>query len=129
MLGPVESDVQLLRVGGMTCSACSGAVEAALRKLPGVQTAVVSLITGVAEVRYDPDATGPRHLIAAVEAAGFDAEPLSQQQLGERGRAGGVPGLAGVWRAQGAGPAGLLDRTEPCALRRPPRRVCGHQPP
>ena len=35
----------------MTCSSCSGAVEVALRAVPGVQAASVSLLSGVAEVR------------------------------------------------------------------------------
>lgn len=35
-----------------------------------------------AQVRYDPDATGPRHLLAAVQAVGFTAEPFAEQRLG-----------------------------------------------
>ena len=31
----------------------------------------------VVQVQYNPDVTGPRHLIAAVEDAGFDAEAIS----------------------------------------------------
>eukprot|EP00887_Chlorella_sp_A99_P006784 scaffold2.g6784.t1 len=81
-IGATESDVQLLAVRGMTCSACSAAVEGALRKLPGVRQAAASLVTGRVEVVYDPDATGPRHLLAAVHAAGFEADTISGQQLG-----------------------------------------------
>ena len=36
-----------------------------------------------AQVRYDPDATGPRHMLAAVEGVGFTAEPYAEQRLGE----------------------------------------------
>lgn len=38
----------------MTCSACSTIVEAALRTVPGVTNAVVSLLQQVARVEYDP---------------------------------------------------------------------------
>lgn len=35
------------------------------------------------QVRYDPDATGPRHLLAAVQGVGFTSEPYAEQRLGE----------------------------------------------
>lgn len=76
-LGRVESNVVTLRVSGMTCSSCSSAVEQALKQQPGVSEASVNLLAGTAEVRFDPGATGPRHLITAVEDAGFDAEAVT----------------------------------------------------
>lgn len=130
VIGPVECRQQLLQVEGMTCSSCSGSVEAALQAVPGVQSAAVNLISGVAEVgpalpsllcrqpwpcplprsaalwsavgcirllagscimtcaipvlqvQYDPEVAGPRHLVEAVEGAGFVATPLSGQRLG-----------------------------------------------
>jgi Cu+-exporting ATPase len=65
--------VARLEISGMTCSACSAAAEAALRSVPGVTSAAVSALAGSAEVRFDPGATGPRDLLAAVEGAGFGA--------------------------------------------------------
>ena len=47
------------QVSGMTCSACSSAVEAALDSLPGVDNAVVSLIQQQARVEYDTAAATP----------------------------------------------------------------------
>ena len=35
------------------------------------------VVPPVVQVQYNPDITGPRHLIAAVEDAGFDAEAIS----------------------------------------------------
>lgn len=46
------------------------------------------------QVRYDPDATGPRHLLAAVQGVGFTAEPYAEQRLGEL-REGWAPVWAG----------------------------------
>lgn len=40
-----------LSISGMHCSSCSGAVEAELRRLPGVHTVTVSLLTHRAQVR------------------------------------------------------------------------------
>lgn len=42
-----------LRVGGMTCASCTGAVERALRALPGVLGATVNLLTGVVEASWE----------------------------------------------------------------------------
>lgn len=42
----------VLAVSGMTCGACSGAVESALRAVPGVSAADVSVVTGKAQVRW-----------------------------------------------------------------------------
>ena len=39
--------------------------------------ALSSAVPPVVQVQYNPDVTGPRHLIAAVEDAGFDAEAIS----------------------------------------------------
>ena len=41
-----------------------------------VQKAAVNLLAGKAEVQYNPDVTGPRHLIHAVQDAGFEAQLL-----------------------------------------------------
>ena len=50
VIGRAESCHQLLQIDGMTCSACSSAVESALRAVPGVHDAAVNLLSGVAEV-------------------------------------------------------------------------------
>lgn len=41
-----------LPVQGMTCASCVGRVERALKKLPGVQEAVVNLATEKASIRF-----------------------------------------------------------------------------
>jgi Cu+-exporting ATPase len=49
-------NTETLSVGGMTCAACSARVERALRKLEGIESAVVNLATEKATVIYDPSA-------------------------------------------------------------------------
>ncbi|KAK9916964.1 hypothetical protein WJX75_009286 [Coccomyxa subellipsoidea] len=71
-----DSDSAILRVSGMTCSSCSSAVELALLNHEGVQRASVNLLAGKAEVQYNPDVTGPRHIIESVQEAGFEAHLL-----------------------------------------------------
>jgi P-type Cu+ transporter len=63
-----------LAIEGMTCGACTSGVERALRDAAGVTSASVSLVPeGVALVTFDPQRTGPRDLIDAIEDIGFGA--------------------------------------------------------
>ena len=66
-----------LNVTGMSCAACSAHVEKALGKVPGVQEAVVSLMTNSASVTYDEGATSPATLCDAVEKSGYGATVAS----------------------------------------------------
>lgn len=68
-----------ISVKGMTCAACSGAVEKALRNLPGVQKASVALIQEAAEVEYDPNVVSVEMLVECVEDAGFDGALISMK--------------------------------------------------
>jgi len=58
-------------VSGMTCAACSAAVERALRKVPGVVSAEVGLVTEEARILWRPEEVGLQELRAAVEGAGY----------------------------------------------------------
>ncbi len=60
-----------LSVEGMTCASCVGRVEKALKAVPGVAEASVNLASERAVVR---GTAGAEALIAAVEAAGYDAK-------------------------------------------------------
>ena len=68
-----DDDAAVLRIFGMTCASCSAAVEQALRSVPGVRSASVSLTLQQARVEYNPAAVGVRELVDAVGDAGFDA--------------------------------------------------------
>jgi Cu+-exporting ATPase len=72
-----------LSISGMTCAACSARVEKSLKKVPGVDDAVVNLATEVATVTFAPGAVQLPSLIASVEKAGYGAAPRSED--GERG--------------------------------------------
>ncbi len=60
-----------LPITGMTCANCVAAVERNLKKLDGVQTAVVNLSSERATVDFDPVKLGLTQLIARVERAGY----------------------------------------------------------
>jgi Cu+-exporting ATPase len=70
---PVNDPIQLA-IRGMTCAACVGRVERALRKLPGVGQADVNFATEVATVQAaSGQAVSTEVLVNAVEAAGYEA--------------------------------------------------------
>jgi len=60
-------------VSGMTCAACSGRVQRALEKHPGVSTAAVNLMLKEATVEFDPAATSPDALVQAIRSTGYEA--------------------------------------------------------
>jgi Cu+-exporting ATPase len=67
-------------VSGMTCAACSGRVQRALEKHPGVNTAAVNLMLRNATVEFDPAATSPDALVDAIRSTGYGAElPVPDQ--------------------------------------------------
>ncbi len=59
-----------LKVSGMTCNHCVSAVTKALAKVPGVESADVSLEKAQALVKGSADAQA---LIAAVKEEGYEA--------------------------------------------------------
>ncbi|QKT03942.1 copper-translocating P-type ATPase [Ectothiorhodospiraceae bacterium 2226] len=72
----VGTDALELAVRGMSCASCVGGIEKALSAVPGVVSASVNLATGRARVRVIAGVVGVEALVAAVEAAGYEAEPV-----------------------------------------------------
>ncbi len=62
-------------IEGMSCAACVGRVEKALRKVPGVLLANVNLATERATLVVLP-ALDNREVLAAITAAGYAAQPV-----------------------------------------------------
>lgn len=60
-----------LKVDGMTCMHCVGAVKKALEQVPGVESAEVSLDKAQAVVTGDADVQA---MVAAVKEEGYGAE-------------------------------------------------------
>ncbi len=68
--GPQDLKVTL-PVEGMTCAACQANVQRALKATPGVTQAAVNLMMHEATVHYDPAATDPGKLVAAINDTGY----------------------------------------------------------
>lgn len=60
-----------LPVEGMTCAACQATVQRALSKQPGVAKAAVNLMMHEATVHFDPAATTPAQIVAAINDTGY----------------------------------------------------------
>ncbi|MEX2284355.1 MAG: heavy metal translocating P-type ATPase, partial [Gemmatimonadota bacterium] len=60
-------------VTGMTCAACQARVQRTLEKAPGVEQAVVNLMTHTATVSFDPALSNPESLVERIESSGYGA--------------------------------------------------------
>ena len=70
-----------LNIEGMTCAACVGHVESALKAVPGVAEASVNLATERALVSVTPGLATPENLVRSVEEAGYGARLHGGEQL------------------------------------------------
>ena len=79
---PRRTDVATTTVAieGMTCGACTSAVEGGFKDLPGLIQFNVSLLAERAVVVHDPTKLSPDQIVEIIEDRGFDAKVLSSQQ-------------------------------------------------
>jgi Cu+-exporting ATPase len=66
-----------LKVEGMTCGACTSAVESGFQGVNGVGNVSVSLVMERAVVQHDPDVISAEDVKEIIEDRGFDAEVLA----------------------------------------------------
>lgn len=67
--------IEKLDVVGMTCSACVAHVEKSVRKLPGVNSVQVNLLTNSMSVDFDDNELDIEKIIESVQDAGYEAFP------------------------------------------------------
>src|SRR5690554_3251833 len=82
--GEERATARRLSIGGMTCASCVKSVQQALERTPGVVSAEVNFGTHTAQVR---GSAGEDELIRAVEAVGYEAEPILDLRQAEEARA------------------------------------------
>jgi Cu+-exporting ATPase len=95
---PRRTKEVVIPIGGMTCASCSAAVERALGKLDGVESASVNLATERATVSYDPAKARLSALKGAIEKAGYQALPLKADAREDAHQAAKERELRGLWR-------------------------------
>ncbi len=80
MVNKIKTDILTLPIEGMTCASCVLRVEKALKKIDGVQEAVVNLATEQAQVKIDPSKVDFLKLKEAVEKVGYSViEPKEEK--------------------------------------------------
>lgn len=75
-------DTLTLKLRGMSCASCATSIEEAILSVPGVSSVNVNFGAEQATVQYDPDKTNLEKIQAAVEAAGYSAYSLQDQEMG-----------------------------------------------
>ncbi|KAJ5183555.1 Copper-transporting ATPase [Penicillium capsulatum] len=91
---PLAMATTTVKVDGMTCGACTSAVEAAFQGVDGAGEVSVSLMMGRAAVQHDPAILAPSQVAGMIEDCGFDAAVLSTddwRRNTDNGTANGQP--------------------------------------
>ncbi|MEI2579124.1 heavy metal translocating P-type ATPase [Scytonema sp. PRP1] len=70
-----------LKLRGMSCASCANAIEDAIRSIPGVNECNVNFGAEQATVTYDPRKTDPEVICQAVNAVGYSAQPMQDDDL------------------------------------------------
>nr|WEG90124.1 heavy metal transporting ATPase 5.2 [Populus simonii x Populus nigra] len=64
---------------GMTCAACAGSVEKAVKRLPGIREAVVDVLNNKAQVLFYPSFVNEETIRETIEDAGFEATLIQEE--------------------------------------------------
>ncbi|KAI7907708.1 uncharacterized protein BX663DRAFT_491795 [Cokeromyces recurvatus] len=62
-----------LQIYGMTCSSCVNTIESEIKRLEGVQSVSIQLMTESGIIIHHPSQIGPRQIVEAIESLGFNA--------------------------------------------------------
>ena len=63
--------METLKINGMSCNHCTGSVQKALEKIPGLSRISVDLDKG--EASFENDGVAREDICAAIKAIGFEA--------------------------------------------------------
>ena len=74
----------LLKIGGMTCSACSSGLEKFLNRQDGIESASVNLVMNNANIQYDEQKLNIEQIEKFVERAGFKSLGIDNLQKEEK---------------------------------------------
>ncbi|MEB3215624.1 MAG: heavy metal translocating P-type ATPase [Nostocales cyanobacterium 94392] len=74
-------DTTTLKLRGMSCASCANSIEKAINSVSGVSECNVNFGAEQATVKYNPQKTDIKQIQDAVDAAGYSANPLQEQEM------------------------------------------------
>jgi len=74
-------DTLTLKLRGMSCASCANSIQEAIQSVPGVSDVNVNFGAEQATVQYDPQKTTLEAIQDAVDAAGYSAYSLQEQEM------------------------------------------------
>ncbi|XP_073112548.1 copper-transporting ATPase HMA5 [Elaeis guineensis] len=74
-----EEKVALFSVLGMTCAACAGSVEKAIKRLPGIHDAAVDVLNDRVQVIFYPAFVSEDTIRETIEDVGFEAALIKEE--------------------------------------------------
>jgi len=83
-----------IAVEGMTCGACTAAIEGGFKDVPGVESFAVSLITDRAVLVHDISRLSAEQAAEIIEDRGFGAEVISSDEQSSKKKDAGGGSLA-----------------------------------
>ncbi|KAG1362648.1 putative Copper-transporting ATPase HMA5 [Cocos nucifera] len=75
-----EQKIALFTVIGMTCAACAGSVEKAIKRLPGIHDATVDVLNDRAQVIFYPAFVSEYTIRETIEDVGFEATLIKEEK-------------------------------------------------
>lgn len=100
MATPIHMATTVLRVGGMTCGACTSAVEGGFVNVPGIKSMSISLLSERAVIEHDASMISAEAIAEIIEDRGFEATVVETQNM----------------KSQPGGPIGALPKEIPIEL-------------
>ncbi|MCJ1253669.1 hypothetical protein MMC24_001481 [Lignoscripta atroalba] len=79
-LGKPQTSITTLAVEGMTCGACTSAVEGGFKDVPGIKSFSISLLSERAVIEHDPITISPENIAEIIEDRGFGATVLDTHE-------------------------------------------------
>mgnify|MGYP000908856940 FL=1 len=77
----MEEIKSTIKIGGMSCAACSARIDKKLNSTPGVTNATVNLLTNQAVVEYNPQVINVGEIEKVVDSLGYSAHWIDKREF------------------------------------------------
>uniref|UniRef100_A0A8I6AMH8 Copper-transporting ATPase 2 n=2 Tax=Rattus norvegicus TaxID=10116 RepID=A0A8I6AMH8_RAT len=81
--GGTASQKCFVQIKGMTCASCVSNIERSLQRHAGILSVLVALMSGKAEVKYDPEVIQSPRIAQLIEDLGFEAAIMEDNTVSE----------------------------------------------